>query len=318
MFMEFMTMIINTISDIEDNKLNRDFYKKLAQTEIHRHIFTDSLLNEKTITKSLRLINVLFRYLGEGNNTLDYIAVQGLPKLKAFIHTSNKDLILQIILLVAHLARTKIDYYPNIHQLSIIKVLPACLRDRSDIKIASLKLLGNLLKHSSDFMEQLSEISIFELVTTDIELHEAVVIPTQLAIANASHFKEQKTEVVEPLLKCMLCLLVPPETETDVRALDAIISLRNFLRHSNKHLPLVFKYKVLQKVFWVLDQVPRNPQLVNAGIKLIHKMVESGEEALLKHHSKEEILKLVNKIKPRESKDAFTKMANEIREKLSS
>ena len=109
-----------------------------------------------TLTKSLRILNILFKYLTENSNTLDFIAVQGLPKLKPFLTTDDKDLLLQIILAVTHLARSKQEYYPNINQLSIVKSIPIFLTLRQDIKIATLKLLGNLLKHSAEFLDQLN------------------------------------------------------------------------------------------------------------------------------------------------------------------
>ena len=117
--------------------------------------------------KSLKIININFRYL-EDNNTLDYIAVQGLPKLKQFLTTNDKDLLLQIILVVTHLARTKQDYYPNINQLTIIKQIPTYLTLRQDIKIATLKLLSNLLKHSPEFLDQLNELKILQQITSNM------------------------------------------------------------------------------------------------------------------------------------------------------
>lgn len=140
------------------------------------------------MVKSLRTININFRY-SKDHNTLDYIAVQGLPKLKVFLETDNNELLLQMVLIVTHLARTKSDYYPNINQLGIIKFIPKYLQKGKELKIATLKLLANLLKHSEEFLDQLNDKKIFDMITTNMELQENIVILTQNAVANAGHFR---------------------------------------------------------------------------------------------------------------------------------
>ena len=72
----------------------------------------------------------------------------------------------------------------------------------------------------------------------------------------------------------MPCLLVFPEREDDNRALDSILSLCNFLRHSNKHLSFILKARVSAKILNILDELPKNPHIINSGVRFISKILE--------------------------------------------
>lgn len=64
----------------------------------------------------------------------------------------------------------------------------------------------------------------------------------------------------------------------------------------------------------ILDEVPNNNHLINASIRLISKVMDNnGKGDLLKYHTKEEIVRVINKVKPVDVKDAFGKMASAIR-----
>ena len=82
-------------------------------------------MDEKILPLSLKL---LYRIIQKTTPvTLDFIAVNGLTKLKRHLTQKPSSLTLEIIQIISHLARAKPDYYPMIAELKIVECIPKWL-----------------------------------------------------------------------------------------------------------------------------------------------------------------------------------------------
>jgi hypothetical protein len=72
---------------IKDENALGDLFIKLQAENIHRIIFMDSLLNEQTLLLTLKVIMRILKKCD--TNVLDYLALQGLPKLMPYLQNRN-------------------------------------------------------------------------------------------------------------------------------------------------------------------------------------------------------------------------------------
>jgi hypothetical protein len=114
-----------------DEKRMIDFYGKAELLNLHRLILLDDLMTERVMTHSFPILLKLMQK--SSSNSLDYIAMQGLSKLKKLLSHQNQDMVLDVIQIFSHLARSKIDYYPNIAQAGLIEYMPRFLMSYSEL-----------------------------------------------------------------------------------------------------------------------------------------------------------------------------------------
>lgn len=102
-----------------------EFCSKVESLNLHRLIVSEHLLIEKVMVVSLP---VLLKMLQKSNSSaLDYMAVTGIQRLKKWLASSNTDVVLELVQILSHLARSKVDYYPNIAQIGLVEYLPRYL-----------------------------------------------------------------------------------------------------------------------------------------------------------------------------------------------
>jgi hypothetical protein len=136
----------------------------MQTANVHRIIFIDSLLTEKSLVYTLKVVTRILKKCD--SSVLDYIAVQGLVKLKPFLTTRNKELLSRLLQLISTLARAKPDFYPKIESLGIVELLIKYLADEDiGIKAKTLNLIGNMAKHSNFFMNEFMKHSIVNGIT---------------------------------------------------------------------------------------------------------------------------------------------------------
>lgn len=83
---------------------------------------------------------------------MDFVAVSGLPKISKYCKQKSNNLTLEIVQIISHLARAKVDYYPNIADTKIIEMIPKWLNSENEQLICrTLNLVGNLAKYSTYF-----------------------------------------------------------------------------------------------------------------------------------------------------------------------
>lgn len=88
-------------------------------------------------------------------STMDFIAVQALPRLKIFFATKNVALLERLIQLLTMIARVKQDYYPKLEVLGVVEYLPQWLsHSEVGIRVKTLNLIGNMAKYSNYFMAE--------------------------------------------------------------------------------------------------------------------------------------------------------------------
>lgn len=110
---------------IKDEKRMTEFYSKADSLNLHRLILSDYLLIEKVLVQSLP---ILLKVLQKSNpQALDYMAINGLQRLKKLLQHPNQDILLELVQIVSHVARSKVDYYPNIAQLGVVEQIPKYL-----------------------------------------------------------------------------------------------------------------------------------------------------------------------------------------------
>ena len=103
---------------VRDEKRMTDFYSKAEALNLHRLILSDYLMIDRVLVQSLP---VLLKVLQKSNcNALDYMAISGLQRMKKLLQHSNPEILLEMVQIVSHLARSKVDYYPNIAQMGLI------------------------------------------------------------------------------------------------------------------------------------------------------------------------------------------------------
>lgn len=120
---------------------------------MHRVVFTDSLLNEATLTMTLKVVMRIIKKCD--SKVLDFITVQALPKVIGYFDTRNSELLVRLLQIASVVARAKPDYYPKLQQLELSSKLCRYLTDPDvNTRIKALNLIGNLAKHNSYFLEE--------------------------------------------------------------------------------------------------------------------------------------------------------------------
>ena len=112
----------------------------------------DQFLNEPSLQLTLRIVMKLLKK-GEPS-TLDFLAVQILPKLKVFFDTRNNEILSRLLYIVSTIARAKADFYPRIASLDFGSKFSRYLSDPDiNIRVKALNLIGNMVKHNNYFFE---------------------------------------------------------------------------------------------------------------------------------------------------------------------
>lgn len=102
-----------------------EFYIKTENLNLHRLIVSEYLSLERVLVVSLP---ILLKVLQKNNsNALDYMAVTGIQRLKKWLASQNTDLVLELVQILSHLARSKVDYYPNVAQIGLVEHIPRYL-----------------------------------------------------------------------------------------------------------------------------------------------------------------------------------------------
>lgn len=179
---------------VRDEKRMTDFYSKADVLNLHRLIVSDYLMTDRVLLQSLPvLLKVLQKSSG---STLDYMAISGLQKLKKLLSHSNPEILLELVQIVSHLARSKMDYYPNIAQIGLIEHIPRYLLSPNElVREKTLNLVGNLAKHSIQFFEDFVKYrvigAIASTVSTKTNNYEKILKNIVYAIGNISYYNEQ-------------------------------------------------------------------------------------------------------------------------------
>lgn len=121
------------------------------------------------------------------------MAVTGIQKLRRWLASQNVEILLDLVQILSHLARSKVDYYPNILQIGVVDQIPRYLSGNSEtLKEKTLNLVGNLAKHSVQFFEEFARFRIMAAVANSINSKtsnfERIIKNIVYAIGNVSYY----------------------------------------------------------------------------------------------------------------------------------
>jgi hypothetical protein len=195
----YTTFIINVFMLMRelfcrDEKRMTDFYSKAELLNLHRLILLDYLMAENVMIYSLPILLKLMQK--SSSNSLDYIAMQGLNKLKKLLTQQNQDIVLEVIQIFSHLARSKVDYYPNIAQTGLVEQIPRFLTNCTElVREKTLNLLGNLAKHSTQFFDDFVKYKVIGAIAATANIkysnYDKIIKNIVYAVGNISYYNEQ-------------------------------------------------------------------------------------------------------------------------------
>ncbi|MBS1889923.1 MAG: hypothetical protein JST59_01405 [Actinobacteria bacterium] len=154
---------------LRDEKRMTEFYGKAESLNLHRLIVSDYMLTDRMLVHSLPVLLKILQKSSANSSALDYMAISGLQRLKKLALHSNPDIVLELVQIVSHLARSKVDYYPNIVQMGIVEHLPRYLASSNDmVREKTLNLLGNLAKHNTQFFDDFVKYRVIAAISTTV------------------------------------------------------------------------------------------------------------------------------------------------------
>ena len=232
------------------------FFSSAENISLHRLLLDEDLLLPALLPHTLRL---LYKILQKSSPAvLDFVAVNGLSKLGGKYcreaGTETDDVLLELVQIISHLARSKAEYYPNIASLPLLPLLPSYLSSHNEQLIyRTLNLIGNLAKHSTYFFAELHKHGILPAIVSTLLHHSTKHFEKNIiyAIGNISFYNEQFKSDIKLVIPYLSRVL---DGDDEHLLANTISTLSNLLRHSGYFVGEMMREGVVEKVVAVLGR----------------------------------------------------------------
>lgn len=226
----------------------------------------------------------------------------------------QKDMILEILILLSALCRKSATVYNSIHQLNIIGNLKFLIdKCESQIKSRVCNLIGNMCRHSEFFYDQIKTNSIADsLITCCFDPDKTTRKFACFAIGNAAFLNDKLYEQFRPSIKILVDLLKDPEDNTRANSAGA---LGNFVRCGDALCGDIIKYKAHEALLELAESEEiSNPHIQTIKVALFalgnfcyHQSIKDELEKIgfsqrienmkLKHRNEPQLLEHIRRIK---------------------
>ena len=229
------------LNGITENIIGGDFFFNLRNAfdllpkENHKIIM--SILNSLISSRHDNTVaSTCFEYFSKYTN-LKFIDTYNMLK-----DTSNKELIIEVLLFLSSLCRKSKEVYQTVNQLNILPDLINLLEcNESGYKSRVCNLLGNMCRHNEFFYEKIKSSGILPpLLKCCYDNDKATRKFACFAIGNAAFLNDSLYESFRPIIPRMVELLKDPEDNTRANSAGA---LGNFVRCGEQLANDLVKYK---------------------------------------------------------------------------
>ena len=181
---------------------------------------------------------------------------------------NQKDMIVEILIMLSSLCRKSASVYNSIKELMIFKKLKILI-DNSDSSIKSkvCNLIGNMCRHSEFFYDEIKNFNIAEsLIKCCYDSDRNTRKFACFAIGNAAFINDKLYESFRPSIKVLVQLLKDPEDNTRANSAGA---LGNFVRCGDTLCDDIVKYKAHEALLELAESEEiSNPQLPTIKVAL--------------------------------------------------
>ena len=229
------------LNGITENIIGGDFFFNLRNAfdllpkENHKIIM--SILNSLISSRHDNTVaSACFDYFSKYSN-LKFIDTYNMLK-----DSSNKELIIEVLLFLSSLCRKSKDVYQTVNQLNILPDLINLLEcNETGYKSRVCNLLGNMCRHNEFFYEKIKSSGILPpLLKCCYDNDKATRKFACFAIGNAAFLNDSLYESFRPIIPRMVELLKDPEDNTRANSAGA---LGNFVRCGEQLANDLVKYK---------------------------------------------------------------------------
>ena len=142
---------------------------------------------------------------------------------------TNKEMVIEILILLSSLCRKSQSVYPAIHQLKIYKDLKILLeKGDSPVKSKVCNLIGNMCRHSDYFYDEIKNNNLIEgIISCCYDSDRSTRKFACFAIGNAAFLNDRLYDYFKPSIKVLVELLNDSEDNTRANSAGA---LGNFVR----------------------------------------------------------------------------------------
>lgn len=227
---------------------------------------------------------------------------------------SQKEMILEILILLSSLCRKSATVYTSIHSLNIIQNLKFLI-DNCDslIKSRVCNLIGNMCRHSEYFYDQIKENNIAEsLINCCYDNDKSTRKFACFAIGNAAFLNDKLYEQFRPSIKILVDLLKDSEDNTRANSAGA---LGNFARCGDTLCSELIKYGAHESLLELAESEQiSNPQIQTIKVALFalgnlcyHQSIKNELEKIgfrnrienmkIRHKNEPQLLEHIERIK---------------------
>lgn len=235
----------------------------LSNFKLPVSIIHNLVIGGKTLSTSEEIVNhIATEHFTLGEN-LDFIAKYGL-----LTDPTQKEMIIEILVLLSSLCRKSQAVYPAIHSIKIYPDLRQLIeKGDSVIRAKVCNLLGNMCRHSDFFYEEIKNNSLVDgIISCCYDNDKSTRKFACFAIGNAAFLNDKLYLYFKPSIKILVELLQDSEDNTRANSAGA---LGNFVRCGDSLCADIIKHRAHEALLKLAesDDSP-NPQIQTIKVAL--------------------------------------------------